>query len=1011
VKLPKLLLISWCALWTACASGAPKKVVLIAGVLDDHAPGTHEYENNVLVLKHGLESSRELGDLKVEVHFDGWPAQAATLETADTIVLTSGGSDRKETDHPLYVGDRFAQLERQMKRGCGLVMIHWSVFHPARHHEKITEWLGGYFDYETGTNGPTQKWFSKIQHATWPAIPGRPEHPLLRGIKPFDLKDEFYFNIRFRDEDPRFTPILFKEKPGRENIVAWAVERADGGRGFGFTCGHFYTNWWQPEFRKLVLNATAWTAKIDVPSNGVASSLENYQSPPSRKEKAAGPVPGKLKPATVPRDNGATSKEEAWKDNRWNQMDIGRFLASSLSVANGRVAKGLSIRLGEQDEASVVYDTALCNMRAAWAGGFLAFDPTRFGLINTPRAAGEVQFVSPATEGWDGKPHYRGAFLHGKRVVLSYELNGTSVFESPWFESHQGTRIFTRTFQMGRHSAAQYLSLVTLKGGSAETNEIGGLQIVGLGKDGQQVAVAVLGSANGKLSVQNERIRLELPARDQSSMCKVFIWAGATADLDPFAEAIKKSPGLQNLPALTNGGPTRWGKAITVRGEIAPVANEPYVVDTLTVPYENEYHALMFLSGVDFFANGDAAVCSIHGDVWVVRGIDDTLQKLHWKRFATGLFQPLGLKIVNDKIHVLGRDQITVLHDRNGDGEADFYENFCNEIKTSLGGHDYATSLETDARGNFYYVDPFGVHRVSSDGKVHETIATGFRNPNGMGVSPEGILTVAPQEGNWTPSSAICEIKPGGFYGFGGPQVSSERPFGYDAPLCWIPRNIDNSTGSQLWASSSAWGTLQNQMLNLSFGRCSMMLVLREVVEGVSQGGVVPLKPRFLSGAMRGAFRKQDGQLYVVGALGWSTSATRDGCFQRVRYTGRKACLPMALHVHSNGIELKFSEAIDRETAEDTGSYGIEQWNYLYAAEYGSKEYSVNLPKEVGHDGIDIKSAKLLPDGRSIFLEIPDLKPVMQMQIQYNLNGADGKQIRGEIYNTINRVGTAKKPI
>ena len=458
------------------------------------------------------------------------------------------------------------------------------------------------------------------------------------------------------------------------------------------------------------------------------------------------------------------------------------------------------------------------------------------------------------------------------------------------------------------------------------------------------------------------------------------------------------------LKKLTKGGPARWTDVSMVKGQVSP-SEEPYVIDTIPVPYDNSYKALMFLSGVDFFENGDAAVCSIHGDVWVVSGINQTLEKVSWKRFATGLFQPLGLKVVNNEVHVLGRDQITILHDRNRDGEADFYENFCNQIKTSEDGHSYVTSLERDSEGNFYYVDPAGLHRVSKNGERLETIATGWRNPNGMGVGPGGILTVTPQEGTWTPSSAIFEVMQDGYYGFGGPRVTPERPLGYDAPLCWIPRSIDNSSGSQVWVSSKRWGPLEGQMLNLSFGRCAAMVVLREKVDGQSQGGVVPLKPRFLSGSMRGAFRRQDGQLYVVGANGWQTRATRDGSFQRMRYTGVPANLPVALKIRAKGIEITFSEKLDRQTAEDVGSYGIEQWNYKYSKEYGSKEYSVQFPDEVGHDSVDIKSARLLPDAHSVFLEIPTLRPVMQMRIQYNVDSAEGKSIRGDIFNTINRLG------
>jgi hypothetical protein len=368
---------------------------------------------------------------------------------------------------------------------------------------------------------------------------------------------------------------------------------------------------------------------------------------------------------------------------------------------------------------------------------------------------------------------------------------------------------------------------------------------------------------------------------------------------------------------------------------------------------------------------------------------------------------------------VLGRDQITALHDRNGDDEADYYENAHNGIRTSKDGHDYVTSLEMDGEGNFYYVDPMGAHWVSADGKRTEVLATGFRNPNGMSVGPRGEITVAPQEGEWTPATMICEIERGGHYGYGGPKP----PRGVDPPLCYIPRWIDNSSGSQIWAMSERWGPLHGQLLNFSFGRSSMMLVLRQRVteprafaSGAAtalahargsvantpsyQGAIVPLPGRFLSGALRGAFRKQDGQLYVVGTRGWTSNAIREGSFQRVRYTGRKLYLPIGFAARTNGIQITFTEPLKREAAEDTGSYGLEQWNYKYSKGYGSKEYSAFSPDVVGHDPVEVELAKL-EDERTVFLRIPQLRPVHQMAIKYNLASADGQPMRGELFLTI----------
>lgn len=439
---------------------------------------------------------------------------------------------------------------------------------------------------------------------------------------------------------------------------------------------------------------------------------------------------------------------------------------------------------------------------------------------------------------------------------------------------------------------------------------------------------------------------------------------------------------------------------IEVKGQRAK-DDDAYVIDTIPLPFENPHKALMFVGGLDFLPNGDAAVCTIHGDVWLVRGIDDSLGKVRWKRFATGLFQPLGLKVVDGNIYVLGRDRITRLRDVNGDGGADDYENFYDGIKTSLGGHDYVTCLETDDRGDFYYVDPIGLHRVARDGSRGEVIASGWRNPNGMGVGPGPLVTVAPQEGEWTPASMICEVKERGYYGYGGPRAG-----GVDAPLCYIPRLVDNSSGSQVWAPAN-WGPLSGRMLHLSYGRSSWMLVLRDVVDGQAQGGMVPLKGRFLSGAMRGAVRKQDGQLWIAGAKGWTSNALRDGSLQRVRYTGKKIALPVELKAHADGLAITFSEALEAETAKDVQSYALEQWNYKYRADYGSPEFSVEHPDVVGHDAVEVTEARLGEDKKTVFLKIPKIRPVMQMTVKFDLNDAGGEPVSGAIHHTIHRLRPA----
>jgi hypothetical protein len=700
-------------------------------------------------------------------------------------------------------------------------------------------------------------------------------------------------------------------------------------------------------------------------------------------------------------------KESDWIDARWNQTDLGRFHASIVPLPNGTVAKGLSVRVGERGEATVVYDTSSATLRGGWTGGFLRFDGARYGLIHSPKPDGKVQFVSPAKPAWgDTAVRWRGLHVHGPRVVLDYEVAGTGVNESPWHDTAEGLSAFTRTLELQGSERTLSVALMESKEGKFSLTNCNGVDLAALADSEQLLAVAATGDAAAVLRFASGVLSAEVPARNSPRRLKLFLGSCEAGELPKFAALVKQFSQPDDLSAFAKPGPPRW-QPLTTRGQRG-MGNDPFVLDTLTMPYENPWKALLFASGVDFPPNGDAAVCTIHGDVWLVSGVDDKLERLTWRRFATGLFQPLGLRVRNGKVHVLGRDQITRLHDENGDGEADFYENFCNQIHTSTGGHDYVAGLETDTNGYFYYVDPRGVHRVSPDGAKHQTLAAGFRNPNGLGVSPDGtIVTVAPQEGEWTPSSAICEAKPGGWYGYGGPRVTPERPLGYDPPLCWVPHRVDNSGGNQLWVTSDQWGPLRGHLLHFSFGRCAQFLVLREVVDGVSQGAIVPLPGRFLSGAMRGAFHPGDGQLYVVGSRGWQTSGVRDGCLQRVRFTGAPPLWPLEAHVHSNGLRLTFAAPLDRDTAEDPGSYAASHWNYRYAAQYGSKDYSPSAPDKEGHDPLEVRAAKLLPDGRTVFLEMPGLRPVMQWELKYNLKTATGKSMRSELHGTIHRLAPA----
>lgn len=449
--------------------------------------------------------------------------------------------------------------------------------------------------------------------------------------------------------------------------------------------------------------------------------------------------------------------------------------------------------------------------------------------------------------------------------------------------------------------------------------------------------------------------------------------------------------GNSRLEPLTKGGPTQWPQVFETHGALGQ--RGPYAIDTIEPPFDNPWRSLLFFGGHDFLPDGSAMLCTMQGEVWHVSGLDARLEHVRWKRFASGLHQPLGLVVVDGQAYVLGRDQITRLHDLNGDDEADFYECFSQAYATSAAGHDYSCGLERDAAGNFYTASgKEGLVKIYPDGQVSEVLATGFRNPDGLACLPDGSVTVPVSEGDWTATSMICLVTPAtgrrgrgeipGYipphFGYGGPKRG--RP--PRLPLVYIPRGLDNSSGGQTYVDSSQWGPLAGQLLHFSYGAGTYFLVLRDEVGGQAQGAVVPMKGDFSSGVHRGRFNPRDGQLYVTGMAGWGTYTAKDGCFERVRYTGAPVQLPAAFHVHQNGVHLTFTAPLDPSIAGKAAEHFAQVWNYRYGPAYGSPEFAPSHPNTPGHDRLAITRAVPLPDGKSLFLEMPELQPVNQLHLR-----------------------------
>lgn len=263
---------------SAATIPSKKKIVFIAGP-DSHGKGEHEHNGGCTLLAKALNDSLP-GAEAVVVH-NGWPQDESVLDNAAAIVfyLDGGGSDHLELVHA-------AKMEKLIANGTGIINLHFSLEVSAGEGgNRFLRWIGGYFETNWSVNPVWEASFARF-----------PDHPVASGVKPFTILDEWYYHMRFPADMKGVTPVLqalppestLKQPDGthsnnpavREAVItrkemqtlAWAFERPDGGRGFGFTGGHMHKNWQNDNFRKLVLNAIAWTAKIDIPAGGVPSA-------------------------------------------------------------------------------------------------------------------------------------------------------------------------------------------------------------------------------------------------------------------------------------------------------------------------------------------------------------------------------------------------------------------------------------------------------------------------------------------------------------------------------------------------------------------------------------------------------------------------------------------------------------------------------------------------------------------------------------------------------------------
>jgi glucose/arabinose dehydrogenase len=659
----------------------------------------------------------------------------------------------------------------------------------------------------------------------------------------------------------------------------------------------------------------------------------------------------------------------------YQRMELGYALFWTLEVAADNIAqKGIAIRLDDgpggvtKGRAWMVYDHDTMRVAAASTGAFvdwkgIAFDGshgTHTSLI------GEKQFVMPVEPGWslsgdfedtrtaakDGQKYgpvaglrFLGLYKHQNQSVIAASIHGTRVLESPAWIDYGSTPILVRTVNVAEAKQPLFVRVAP-----------------------ENVNVVLKGE--GELKREKGFWVAKLASGAQT---RLFISRVDPASLDTMAKNFAAP--LDQGP-LTKGAPAQWPQTVTTTS-VAGKDDAAFIADDFTLPVENPFQSWMRPGGFDFTPDGKAAIVAMwNGDVWRVDGVMDTAPaKLTWRRIASGLFQPLGVKFRDGELFVLCRDQLAKLVDLNTDGETDFIECFNDDAQVTEHFHEFAMGLQTDAAGNFYYAKS-GRHaldsvipqhgtllKVSADGGKTDILATGFRAANGVCLNDDGTFFVTDQEGFWTPKNRINRVKVGGFYGnmYGYTSVTDKSDSAMEQPLVWITNDKDRSPAELIWVPKNAWGNLGGSLLNLSYGTGRTFIIPHEEVNGQWQGAVCELPmPAKATGIMRGRFGP-DGALYTCGMFAWAGNATSPGGFHRIRRGNKTAQVPLAVNAKRGTLSLTFSDPIDRIDC------AMRVWSLKRTKNYGSKHHDE-------HE-LAIHSVKLSEDKKTITLDIPDLAP------------------------------------
>lgn len=477
---------------------------------------------------------------------------------------------------------------------------------------------------------------------------------------------------------------------------------------------------------------------------------------------------------------------------------------------------------------------------------------------------------------------------------------------------------------------------------------------------------------------------------------------------NPEQKPVPPRPGQETKEPAPGGRPaSRWPEIVLTQATLGP-GDRAFTLDNLSLPLANPWRRNVRIADLAFFRDGRAATVTFDGDVWIVDGLDGALQSVTWRRFASGLHEPLGIAIRDDAVFVHDRNGLWQLRDTDGNGEADLHELFSNAFAQTSETREFASGLRLAPDGSFVIAhggqrgstlarNSGSVMRVSADGKSVETLGWGFRQPF-LGVHPvTGLVSVSDQQGHYVPATPLHFLGAPAYHGFLPVYRPREvYPAPIEEPATWIPHPINPSGAGQVWLAGARMGPLNEALIHLGYYRPEIFRVLVASRSGKTQVAVVSLMRDLPFAPLAGAVNPRDGQLYLAGFQIFGSTAPQVSGVARLRYTGQPSPLPRELLATDKGILLRFDSELAPASAVRADNFSAERWEYRRTPEYGSPHFKLDGSK--GQETLFPSSAYLSLDRRAVFVGIPKMQRVMQMRFGWSLATSDGLALTQNAY-------------